>query len=281
MTTAVGLTTTQAITLVAAIPGPGVGALVCQVATLVAVAPPETKRAAIPQVVALAASSAEGNVIAATSQVVVLAGVKSGVADPARSLAWTFVLDGHQFYVLNLAAQGTFVYDQGTQLWAKFTTQGFDGQWNFINGTMWGDRIIGADLLNDYAWEMDPTAAVDEGWRQIYHAVTGGLTLRSRVFKSCDAVRIASSIGQLDEVNGSQLMLSYSDDQEQTWVGPFIVDLIPDDFDGEIAYRSLGSFAAPGRIFLVEDMGGLLRIDGADAFIQGFDNDQQDEQEES
>jgi hypothetical protein len=281
MVTSIGLTMTQAAALVAVVPGSGPGGKVSQTALLVAVAPPQTKRAKIPQVSALVASSAEGNVIAATSQVVVLVGVKSGVADPARSSAWTFVLDGHQFYVLNLGGQGTFVYDQGTGQWAKFTSQGFDGQWNFINGTMWGDRIVGADILTDYVWEMNPLATVDEGWREIYHAVTGGLTLRSRVFKSCDAVRIASSIGQLDEVNGSVLLLSYSDDQEQTWVGPFAVDLIPDDFTGEIAYRSLGSFAAPGRIFLVEDMGGLLRIDGADAFIQGFDNDQQDQQEES
>jgi hypothetical protein len=280
MVTSIGLTMTQTVALVAAVPGSGPGGKVSQTALLVSVAPPQTKRAKIPQVTALVASSAEGNVIAATSQVVILASVKSGVADPARSLAWEFTLDGHQFYVLNLGAQGTFVYDQGTSLWAKFSTQGF-GQWNLINGTMWGDRIVGGDLLDDYIWEMNPLATMDEGWREIYHAVTGGLTLRSRVYKSCDAVRIASSIGQLDEVNGSVLMLSYSDDQEQTWVGPFIVDLIPDDFTGEIAYRSLGSFASPGRVFLVEDMGGLLRIDGADAFIQGFDNDQQDEQEES
>lgn len=274
------LTTTQGVMLVAAEPGAAGGARVSQAVLLVAAAPPQTHRAKVTQVVELVASSAEGNVIAATSQLVVLAGVKSGVADPARSSAWTFVLDGHQFYVLNLGAQGTFVYDQGTSQWAKFSTQGF-GQWNMINGTMWGDRIVAGDLLDDYVWELDPLATVDEGWREIYHAVTGGLTLRSRVYKSCDAVRIASSIGQLDEVNGSVLLLSYSDDQEATWVGPFTVDLIPDDFDGEIAYRSLGSFAAPGRIFLVEDMGGLLRIDGADAFIQGFDNDQQDQSEES
>jgi hypothetical protein len=39
----------------------------------------------------------------------------------------------------------------------------------------------------------------------------------------------------------------------------------------EIAWLSLGSFAAPGRIFKVTDSGGFLRIEGADAGIDGFD----------
>lgn len=279
MTTSVGSTTTQAAMLVAAPPGAGRGARGGETAMLVAVAPPQTRRARLPQSAMVVASSAEGNVVAATSQVVVLVATKTGVADPARSLAWTFVLDGHQFYVLNLGAQGTFLYDTGTQMWCKFSTQGF-GQWNLINGNMWGDRIVGGDLLTDYIWELDPLKTQDEDWREIYHAVTGGLTLRSRTFKSCDAVRVSSSVGQLDEITGSQLLLSYSDDQEQTWVGPYVVDLIPDDFTGEIAYRSLGSFMAPGRIFLLEDSGGLLRIDGCDAFIEGFDNEQGSADEE-
>lgn len=275
MPTAVALRTTQTVALVAAPPGTGAGAHVSQVAILVAVAPPESHLASTSQVVMLVASSAEDSVELNTSQVVVLAAVKSGIADPARSLAWTFVLDGHTFYVLNLGSQGTFLYDTTTKEWCKFYGQGY-GQWNMKNGTMWGDRTVGGDLLDDHVWELVPTATADEGWRAIFHAVTGGLTLRSRTFVSCDAVRVASSVGQLDEVNGSVLKLYYSDDQEATWVGPFSVDLIHDDFTGEIAYRSLGSFMAPGRIFLLEDSGGLLRIDGVDAFINGFDEDKQD-----
>lgn len=241
---------------------------------LSAYAPPATKIARVSQEVILALSSAEGNVVVRNSQIVELIAYQTGVPTPKRSRAWTFVLDGHTFYVLDIGTEGTFLYDMVTDQWCNFSTQGFEPQWNFQNGTMWGTRIIGADLLTDDIWEMIPTGVVDEGWRDIAHIVTGGLPTRSRVYLPVNAVRVDASFGILDQVNGSVMRLRYSDDQEETWSDYFDVDLINDDFDGEVAYRSLGSFMAPGRIFELSDSGGLIRINALDAFIENFDDDQ-------
>src|SRR5665213_825321 len=53
----------------------------------------------------------------------------SGLPDSARSRAWSFVLDGHTFYVLDLGTEGTFLYDIDTQQWCQFKTDGHNG-WN-------------------------------------------------------------------------------------------------------------------------------------------------------
>lgn len=196
----------------------------------------------------------------------------------SRSRAWSFTLDGHTFYVMDMGYQGTFLWDQVTNQWARWETYGF-GKWNVVNGTQWGVRIVGGDLLTDQVWEYDPSAVLDD-WRDINHVSTGGFSTRSRTFIGCDAVRVSASFGLLDEVNGCTMSLRFSDDQEATWSPYFTVTLGEGDFDQEIAYRSLGSFNAPGRIFELSDVGGLLRIDGADAFLNGFDNDQQSQEAE-
>jgi hypothetical protein len=115
----------------------------------------------------------------------------------------------------------------------------------------------------------------DNGSTEITHIVSGELIKRNRVFVSCDAFRLTVSAGQLDDVNGATVLLEFSDDQGQTWVTMDTLALTEGDYSGEVAWRSLGSFAAPGRIFRITDVGGFLRIDGADAGINNFDEDGQ------
>ena len=195
--------------------------------------------------------------------------------------AWTYVLDGHTFYVLDLGAQGTFAYDTVTQQWSNFATSTLNTtgdpqpQWNFQNGCMWGTRIVGCDLTLPELWEMTPASTLDNDATVISHIVTGGISTRSRDYISVDAVRVSASFGQLDSAVTVNFNLRYSDDQEKTWSDYFAVALVPGNYDDEIAWRSLGSFMAPGRIFELSDSGGLIRIDGCDAFLNGFDNDQE------
>jgi hypothetical protein len=190
----------------------------------------------------------------------------------SRKRAWTFTLDGHVFYVLDLGGQGTFLYDDSTGEWSQFVTASYN-QWNLCNGTMWGQRIVGGDLLTTDIWEMQPGALFDNGSAEITHITTGGLIKRNRVFVSCDAFRLNCSFGQLDDVNGATIQLSFSDDQGNTWVDMDTLSMVEGDTTGEVAWRSLGSFAAPGRIFRITDVGAFLRIDGADAGISNFDED--------
>lgn len=254
---------------------PAVAARTTQMAVLVAYAPPPARYARVAQLGALLVKGGSPNVVAECAQIALLVAYATGVPNQSRTRAWTFTLDGHIFYVLNLGPEGTWVYDKTTQQWSKWCTAG-TGQWNMNNGTMWGtNRIVGGDSINGYVWEMNPAAIFDDGWRDIDHVVTGGLVSRTRVYHSVDDLRLSCSVGQIDEVAGATMSMAYSDDQGKTWSDEFPLNLMLGDFSDEIVWRSLGSFNAPGRIFRISDVGGLVRIDGCDAAIDNFDEDEQ------
>lgn len=197
-----------------------------------------------------------------------------GIPSTSRKRAWTFTMDGHPFYVLDLGIQGTLLYDQLTDQWSVFVTSGYN-QWNVANGCQWGQRIVGGDLYTTELWEMQPGALKDNGTLDIVHIVTGGLVKRNRTFVSVDALRLAISNGQLDALTGAYVTLAFSDDQGKTFTTMPSINLTQADYTTELAWQSLGSFAAPGRVFRITDVGGFLRIDGCDAGINDFDEDEQ------
>jgi hypothetical protein len=171
---------------------------------------------------------------------------------------------------MDLGREGTFLYDQTTGQWTQFITTGYVA-WNFANGTMWGQRIVAGDLLTTDVWEMNPSALFDNGAKEIVHVVTGGVVTRNRTYHSVDSFFLACSAGQVLDQTTANVTLSFSDDQGQTWITMDTKTLTAGSFSQEIAWHSLGSFAAPGRIFKITDSGGFLRIEGADAGIDGFD----------
>lgn len=179
--------------------------------------------------------------------------------------AWTYTLDGHTFYVLDLGTEGTFVYDLTTGQWAKFITDGYT-RWNVQNGVMWGNRVVGGAIDSEDVWEVSATALTDQdGDLQITHLVTGGLQTRSRLKVGVGALRLTGSVGNLGNIAGSTMRMRFSDNNGRTWSRYFDVTLTQGDYDGEIAWRSLGAFAAPGRVFELSDVGGPVRVDGVDA----------------
>lgn len=201
-----------------------------------------------------------------------------GITPPGaenRTRAWKFTLDGHLFYVLDLGVEGTFVYDMDTGEWSEFITSGFNN-WNMHVGTTWQapNRVVAGDLLDGYLLEINPTDVLDEDFRTIEHVVTGGVMTRSRVFLGVESIRLSGSVGQIqDDVDGVETKLRFSDDAGKTWSDYYVVTVGQGDFGDELAYRSLGSFMAPGRVFEFSDQGGMLRIDGADLFLENFDDE--------
>lgn len=245
---------------------------VTQQAVTVVYGPPASKLVHASQDAVLAPASRGKYVVPRVSQLFVAVVYTTGIPDERRNRCWTFVFDGHTFYVLDLGAEGTWLYDIDTKQWCRFYTDGYGRTWNMKAGTMWHDnRVVAGDVQNGYVWELVPTQPLDEGWRAIPHAVTGGIPTRSRVYLPMDAVRITASIGILGDAERAEFILRFSDDNGQTWSDEYPVALVKDEFDGELAWRSLGSFMAPGRVLEFVDLGGLIRIDGCDAFIQNFD----------
>lgn len=245
-----------------------------QLMLLVAYAPPQTKYAANSQSVLLAAWAAEEeNVTTRVTQSSLLAAFGTGVPGTQKSAAWSFILDGHRFYVLPLGPEGDWAYDTTTKEWSKLRSTGFPGM-NFTHGTMWGVRIIGGDSLYTYLYELDPNQKADEGWRTIEHMVTGGIATRSRDSVGVQNFTMVASTSDLGSINQT-ISLAFSDDNGVTWSAEFSITLTGSSTES-LLWSALGSFSSPGRIFRLTDYAGPIRIDGANVELTAS-TDEEDE----
>lgn len=181
----------------------------------------------------------------------------------SRQTAWTFILDGHRFYVLPLGKEGDWAYDTTTNQWIQLQTQGFNGL-NFTHGVMWDIRIIGGDSIFGTLYEMDPTQDLDEGWRDIQHIVTGAAPSRNINMTTVGNFRITATAGDLQQTD-TVLNLRFSDDNGETWSNYYPLTLQVGNYSQVLIWSSLGSYQTPGRIFEVSDSAGLVSLYGADA----------------
>ena len=208
---------------------------------------------------------------ARTSQLAELIAYGTGVPVTQVANTWTFVLDGHRFWVVSLGPEGDWAYDTTTKQWCQLITQGFPGL-NFRHGTMWLYRIMGGDALYPTLYELDPNQPNDEGWRAVQHIVTGGLASRSPELIGVSNFRLTASVGILSDAT-TDVNLTFSDDNGITWTGPFTITLAQGQTDVPLVWDALGSFSAPGRIFQIADQGGMLSLYGADAALNNYNED--------
>lgn len=243
------------------------GPLVSQLVLLEAYGPLATRDVDVTQMAILAAVSAgTNNVSTDVSQMSILAAYGTGEPFTQRQASWTFILDGHRFYVLPLGPEGDWAFDITTDSWCQLQTDGFNGL-NFTHGVMWGLRIMGGDMLYPYLYELDPNQALDEDWRPITHIVTGGIPLRGRYNVGVSNFTVTASVATLQSV-GENISLSFSDDNGNTWSQNFNIALTGVGSQ-KLIWNALGSFSAPGRVFKITDTAGPMRIDGADVVLSG------------
>lgn len=243
-----------------------------QLVALAAFGPPAARAARDSQLQLLVAYSAgEANVRTRTSQAALLIAYGTGVPGDPRTDSWTYVLDGHRFWVLPLGAEGDWAYDVVTKQWAQLDTQGFPGL-NFTHGVMWGLRIMGGDALYPFLYELDPTESDDEGWRPVAHVVTGGVQTRSPNMIGVANFRLTASVG-FESDTPVDVNLTFSDDNGNTFSDPFVITIDAGVYNTQLVWSALGSFTAPGRIFQIADNGGFLSISGADVALNNYDED--------
>lgn len=192
--------------------------------------------------------------------------IASGVI-AANTPAWSFTLDGHTFYVLNLGAGGTVCYDLTTTQWCEFGTTGYTS-WNMHRGTMWNGRVVAGDVSTATIWELLPTSVQDQASIAISHITTGGIFTRSRDQIPVDGFFLQASAGVLG-TNGAVVNLRFSDDNGHTWSAYYPITLVTANYSQELAWLSLGSFSSPGRVFEISDSGGLITLSGADVILDG------------
>lgn len=192
-----------------------------------------------------------------------------GIQDVPRRLAWTYTLDGHYFYCLDLGANGTHVYDVTTKQWTYYDTVGYSGHFNFKNGIWWktGKRIVGGDILTGAIYEMVPDTYLDDGWRPTFYEARGALFAQGIAKRKNYALRLMGSAGRLGDDIAPVLNMQFSDDQGVTWGKEYSITLTTDSKQ-RLEWRSLGAFAAPGRIFRLYDTGGLKWLGWVEADIE-------------
>lgn len=185
----------------------------------------------------------------------------TGAPNATRQRAWTFDFDGHTYYALDLAENGTVVYDLLTQQWSHFETAGYGGHWNMKNGFHWraGKKIVGGGISSGILYEMSPGTFFDDGWRPVVYEVRGVLFAGDISFHRQYALRLVGSAGRTADTISPVLNMRFSDDQGVTWSDEYSVELTADSRQ-RIEFRSLGAFTSPGRIFRLYDQGGVKYI---------------------
>jgi len=192
-----------------------------------------------------------------------------GIPDIPRQRAWTYTLDGHYFYCLDLGANGTHVYDLSTQQWTEYDTVAYEGHFNFKNGSLWkaGKRVVGGDILTGAIYEMLPTSFLDDGWRPAEYEVRGAIFAQGISKRKNFALRLIGSTGRLGDDIAPVMNMKFSDDLGASWSNEYQITLTTDTKQ-RIEWRSLGSFAAPGRIFRLYDTGGVKFIGWVEAEVE-------------
>ena len=228
----------------------------------------------VSQVQVFAIESSNGHKLD-VSQVQVFALVRGAVSDP-KVRAWTFTLDGHDFYILRLGNKETLVYDLTTEQWYSWGT-GSNALWQAYTGINWtgGNRVatvagsnivVGSDA-NGSIWFLDPDRDRDGGLfpesvpAPFLRRVTGQVLSKGYSSYRVNQVQLLGSIGSLTEPDFNTITLSYSDDRGHTYVNAGTVTVPAEAYEARVDWRSLGSFRQPGRLFRLEDFGALRRVD--------------------
>lgn len=209
------------------------------------------------------------------TQGVVMA-VVSGRIDNPKLRAWTYTLDGHDFYVLKLGTQGkTLVFDMSTGQWAWWSSQS-EPRWRASVGMNWkssfdipakfGSNVVVGDDSSGIIWVLDPEKGLDDdlldtGEITFPRVATGQMPAVSRQAAPIYSVSLSASYGK-PSITLNSVKLEYSDDQGNTYV---VADepqvAINGAYDQEFIWRSLGQVRAPGRLFRITDNGAFSRVD--------------------
>lgn len=209
------------------------------------------------------------------NQAHVFAIVRGRISSP-KVRAWSFSLDGHDFYVLRLGDKQTLVYDVATKQWHDWGAD-IDDLWPVITGGSWyaGRRlgeafgrtnIVAGSDLNGTLYFVSPvddndddpmTGATRPFTRQVtaQYPIDGGYD-----YVPCFGVQAFGSIGQATQ-DGS-VALTYSDDRGKIYQSADVLMVDAGERQFRLQWPSLGSMAAPGRLFKITDTGALRRIDG-------------------
>lgn len=200
------------------------------------------------------------------------------IADPTVR-AWTFTLDGHDFYVLRLGDEETLIYDLSTQQWVNWDSHTLPF-WRLNSGQTWvggqslgvmfGSSIVAGDDLAGLLWVLNPERSYDEAvsataanpQAPFIRVVMGQVAMTGREVLPCYAIfLIGDNFGAVNADFTASVTLEYSDDAGKTYDLADTITVTPETINQSYEWLSLGQIEAPGRLFRITDNGVFARID--------------------
>jgi len=211
---------------------------------------------------------------ARVSQMLVRAVIRGRIENPIVR-AWTFTLDGHDYYVLRLGDTNTLVYDTYSKQWMDWADLG-SATWRANYGINWlgghalaigyGSDVVAGDDNGGLLWFLDPSQAydgsIDEGGNPIYfdRITMGQVSMNGREVMPCYAAWLTTDMGA-PAYEGAAVTLEISDDAGVTFSDMGSVEVTLGTTSPQLAWYSLGQIGAPGRLFKITDDGAIARID--------------------
>ncbi len=180
--------------------------------------------------------------------------------------AWRFKQDDHEFYGIQLGADGTLLYDKLTGQWCQWKSPGF-GYWRVEDVVDWEGYNIAGDTESGKLFVIDAEGRKDYGDTPITSKIVGYLTYRFRQKVPCYMAELAVSEGEppagFDD-GSVGISLRTSTDNGQSYVNH---GAIPGEGvleDMTVRWYGLGLMTAPGMLFEITDTGYARRIDALD-----------------
>lgn len=199
--------------------------------------------------------------------------------------AWAFTLDAHEFYVLRLGDERTYLFDLYSGQWYWWTSGEEDfwrpqvgGNWATPGGLAdeYGSNIVCGDDTYGHLWILDPEYGVDDDPKdpeqtlRFPRVATGQLVTRERNYEPIYKVFLTGSFGQPVE-DGDTIEHLFSDDLGNTFISAGALPVVAGNYNQEFCWSSLGMAIPSGRLFRIVDDGAFTRIDGLDVSF-GDDN---------
>jgi hypothetical protein len=185
-----------------------------------------------------------------------------GTVDKPILRAWRFPQDDHEFYVLQMGSNGTYIYDKLTEQWAEWQSPD-SPNWRGNDGCDWQGINVCGDTLTGTLWLIDADNRLDYETSPITSTVVGGSSIRFRKNIPCYMAELAISEGQTPEgIDPTTLGISLRSGDTINWYdhGTVTGDLVGSKTT--IRFYGLGIMGYPGRVFEITDTGIARRIDG-------------------
>lgn len=167
--------------------------------------------------------------------------------------AWSFVLHGHEFYVLRLGALATYVYDTVTKLWSRWSANG-QAYWPMHMGGNAGGRMLAVNSDTGGISVISADRFDDDG-AEIIRRATAFVKVAQGT-PECNSIVLNCSKGQgVQSGQGADPLASIrvSDNEAKTWSDWRTVELGPvGDYDAPVIAHRWGSMKAPGRYIQVQ-----------------------------